>query len=111
MTAGIASLVLALLLWVIDVRGLRKWTFLFQVFGKNAILGYVLSNFIVKILIKIKWVDVDGKKWSGYSWVFKKWFAPAFGNMNGSLFFALTTVGIVGLVLWLFWRKRWFLRV
>ncbi len=110
-TAGIASLVLSLLLWLIDIRGLRKWTLPFRVFGKNAILGFVLSNLIVKTLIKIKWVDAAGEKWSGYSWVFKKGFVPIFGNMNGSLLFGVTTVGIVGLVLWLFWRKGWFLRV
>ncbi len=110
-TGGIASLVLGVLLWVIDIRGLRKWTFPFQVFGKNAILGFVLSIVIVKILIKVKWVDDAGTKWSGYSWIFKKWYAPVFGNMNGSLFFALTTVGMVGIVLWLFWRKGVFLRV
>ena len=110
-TAGIASIVLASLLWVIDVRGLRKWTVPFQIFGKNAILGFVLSGLIVKVLLKVKWVDLAGQKWSGYSWIFKKGFVPIFGNMNGSLFFALTTVGVVGLVLWFFWRKRWFLRV
>ncbi len=109
-TAGIASLVLAILLWVIDVRGLRKWTTIFQIFGKNAILGYVLSGLIVKTLLKVKWVD-DGVKWNGYSWVFKKGFAPIFGNMNGSLLFGVTTVGIVGFVLWLFWRKGVFLKV
>lgn len=110
-TAGIASLVLALLLWVIDLRGLRKWTTLFQIFGKNAILGFVLSGLIVKILLKVKWVDAAGAKWSGYSWVFKKGFAPIFGNMNGSLLFGVTTVGIVGLILWAFWRKGVFLKV
>lgn len=110
-TAGIASLVLVVLLWVIDMKGLRKWTIPFQVFGKNAILGFVLSIVYVKILIKIKWVDDAGEKWSAYSWIFKKWFAPVFGNMNGSLAFALVTVGLVGLVLWVFWRKGRFLRV
>ncbi len=110
-TAGIASLVLAFLLWVIDVRGLRKWTTPFQVFGKNAILGFALSGLIVKTLLKVKWVDAAGAKWNGYSWVFKKGFAPIFGNMNGSLLFGVTTVGIVGFVLWLFWRKGVFLKV
>lgn len=111
LTAGIAAIILSILLWVIDVRGLRKWTIPFQIFGKNAILGFILSGLIVKTMLKIKWVDDVGTNWSGYSWIFKKGYAPIFGDMNGSLLFALTNVGIVGLILWFFWLKKIFLRV
>lgn len=111
LSGGIAAIVLALLLWIIDVRNIRNWTFPFTVFGKNAILGYVLSGFVVKFLFLAKWVDAQGQKWNGYSWVFKKGYAPIFGNMNGSLLFAVTTVVIVGLILLGFHKKGWFLKV
>ena len=46
------------------------------------------------------------------SWgLYKDVFSPTLGALNGSLVFALCAVTIVGLVLWIFNRKGWFLKI
>jgi len=43
-TVGIDLTVLALLVYVIDLCGRRGWTFFFEVFGRNALFIYLLSE-------------------------------------------------------------------
>lgn len=47
---GLALLVLAACLWVIDVRGQRWWTWPFVVFGMNALALYVGSSMLARWL-------------------------------------------------------------
>jgi predicted acyltransferase len=44
--AGWSLLLLALFYWVIDVKGCRRWAFLFVVIGMNAITIYFLQHVI-----------------------------------------------------------------
>ncbi len=52
LATGTALLVLALLAWTIEVRGVRSWTYFFEVFGKNTLFIYVLSQIVVIVLDK-----------------------------------------------------------
>jgi predicted acyltransferase len=47
LSAGTALLVLVALAWVIEVRGARRWTYFFEVFGKNTLFIYMLSQVAV----------------------------------------------------------------
>ena len=42
-TCGLASSLLALLIWIIDVKGYRRWSRFFEVFGVNPLFLYCLS--------------------------------------------------------------------
>lgn len=48
-TCGLASSLLALLIWVIDVRGWKRWTGFFHVFGINPLYLYVQSQVLAYI--------------------------------------------------------------
>jgi len=52
LSTGSALLVLAALAWVIEVRGGRRWTYFFEVFGKNTLFIYMLSQVAVIVLDK-----------------------------------------------------------
>ncbi|MGW8391018.1 acyltransferase family protein [Pseudoduganella sp. HUAS MS19] len=52
LSTGIALLVLAALAWTIEVRGARRWTYFFEVFGKNTLFIYMLSQVAVIALDK-----------------------------------------------------------
>jgi len=52
LSTGTALLVLAALAWVIEVRGARRWTYFFEVFGKNTLFIYMLSQVAVVALEK-----------------------------------------------------------
>ena len=42
-TCGLASSFLALLIWIIDVKGYKKWSLFFESFGVNPLFMYVLG--------------------------------------------------------------------
>ena len=43
-TCGLASSFLALLIWIIDVKGYKKWSLFFESFGVNPLFMYVLGG-------------------------------------------------------------------
>jgi predicted acyltransferase len=100
-TTGIMALVLCALIEMIDIKKKTKWTFLFQVFGLNPLISYVISGVIVRILLFVfKWEESNG-----YAWLYDNIFQPYLGDYPGSLAFALTMVGFVWLIAWGMWKK------
>ncbi len=59
-TCGLASLLLALLIWIIDVRQRRSWCTFFEVFGVNPLFLYVLSDILAILGGAIVWTDGSG---------------------------------------------------
>lgn len=43
-TCGLASLLLGLLIWIIDIRGHKRWCRFFEAFGVNPLFMYVLGS-------------------------------------------------------------------
>lgn len=100
-TCGLATLLLAALTWVIDIRGRTKWTYVFRVFGLNPLVSYVLSGLFVKLMIyTVKWEGGNG-----YSWLYQQVFQPIFGNFPGSFMFALVYTFFIWIFAWLLYRK------
>lgn len=112
LSAGIACLVLAATYWLVDMKGYRRWTWPFLVFGTNAIAAYWLSSLCA---IMLGWVMVPGLaegepvvlKAYVYETFYASWLDPA----NASLAYALSYV-----VLWLgllsiLYRRRIFIRI
>lgn len=96
LTGGMAFLMLALFYGVIDVLGYRKWSFFFEVIGRNAIVVYLAYRFISfdhtsKMLFEGLYMNLD-EKWH-----------PVF-NAIGSLV-------LVWLLLYFLYRKRIFVKV
>lgn len=109
-TAGAACLLLALCLWLIEIRGWRRWDRPFLWLGSNAILIYALSTFFAKegSIFKV----TDGARAIGVqAWVYRHWFAPFAQPINASLAFAIAYLALWTLVAWWFYRKKIFVRV
>lgn len=99
-TVGLDCIILAAILYIIDFRRWTKWTYFFEVFGRNPLFIYLLSEIGVIIL----WmVPIGGTPL--YMWIYQNIFGyvdPYFG----SLLFALTWMLICWLVgYWLDKRK------
>jgi predicted acyltransferase len=45
-TCGLGSLLLALLIWIIDIKGYARWSHFFESFGINPLFMYVLGAFL-----------------------------------------------------------------
>ncbi|MDX3775040.1 heparan-alpha-glucosaminide N-acetyltransferase domain-containing protein [Chromatiaceae bacterium AAb-1] len=84
LSSGYACIALAACIWLCDVKGYRLWSAPFVVFGANAILFFMFAGVAARILMMIP--VAEG---SLHSWLYNSVFQPAFGNLNGSLAFAL----------------------
>ncbi|MCA1992083.1 MAG: heparan-alpha-glucosaminide N-acetyltransferase domain-containing protein [Coleofasciculus sp. S288] len=109
-STGWDLLLLAVCYQLIEVRGIRKWGFPFQVMGLNAIFVFVASGFLIRILSRIH-VGTGDNAPSVYTWIYKNLFAPWAGVMNGSLIFALVNVLFWWVILYGMYRKHWFLKI
>ena len=78
----------------------------FVVLGTNAILLYVLSSLIARLLdvVNIGGVTVKVRLYDG-------WFAPIASPNNASLLFAIANLALLFIVLLPLYRRRIFLKV
>ncbi len=100
-STGWALVVLAVLHWVVDVRGWRKWARPLVAYGANPILVFVASGLLAKQLIA----------WSLYSRIYEAAFASWAGPVNGSLAFAGAAVVLWLAVAWVLHARRILIKV
>lgn len=110
-TAGWASIIMAILIWIIDLKGYSKWTSFFVVFGMNSIFIFTLSGIWARILLRIIKINEDGKVVSGYNWLYQNIFQPVAGDINGSLLFALAHILLFWFICWILYKKKIFIKV
>lgn len=111
-SAGWASVVLAVLIWVIDIKSYKKWTSFFVVFGMNPLFIFALSGLWAITLSRIiRFDNGEGNMTNGYSWLYHHVFEPLAGPLNGSLLFALAHVCFFWLIGWILYRKKIFIKV
>ncbi len=107
LTVGIDCILLAALAYSTDFLHRTKWTYFFQVFGKNPLFIYLLSELGAILL----WFFRVGEKHQPlYSWLYQNVFQHA-GNYLGSFLFAISvmlTCWVVG-----YWmdQKKIYVRV
>lgn len=109
-TCGLASLLLALLIWVIDIKGHKRWCAFFNVYGVNPLFLFVLAGVlsIVTGVIKVPYSGVESGMASIHVWLYKGVLMPMAGGdaTLASLFHALIFILITWLAgLWLYRRK------
>ena len=81
---GIDLFVLSMLIYLIDILAFKKWTYFFEVFGKNTLFIYLLSEVVSNIF----WLAHVGNQ-SAFEWIYASGFQWWAGDKNGSLLFAL----------------------
>lgn len=99
LTVGLDLLLLAGLMGVIEVAGLRGWTYFFEVFGRNPLFIYALSGMIIKTLGLIRIGDTGLQ-----AWIYQHGYASWLDGKNASLLFAISYM----LLLWLvgYWMDK-----
>ena len=104
-TGGMAMLALGVSYWLVDVKGLTKWTRPFTIYGVNALTVFFMSGIVAKTLIIWKVPGADGDPISVYGWLYQTIFLPLASPVNASLMFAIAWVLVWYAVLALMWRK------
>jgi predicted acyltransferase len=110
-TAGLALQLLALCYWVIDIHGVRRWAWPFEVFGVNALALFVGSGLMVKLMGLIRIPQGDGTQVSSQGWIFRNLFLSWATPINASLFYAIAFILLWLFLMWLLYRKRIYLKV
>jgi len=109
-TCGLASLLLALLIWIIDICGKKRWSVFFESFGANPLFIYCLSALFVYICgaIRFTYNDVAYNAWSFW---YKVCMQPLFGDKGGSLACALSLVLLMWCIAHPLYRKHIYIKI
>ena len=109
-TCGLASSLLALLIWIIDVKGYRRWSLFFEAFGVNPLFLYVLGDVLAVLFgcIRFPW---DGGTVSLAGFLYDVCLSPWLGNTGGSLAYALLFVGVNWCIGYPLYKKRIYIKI
>ncbi len=110
-TCGMAASLLALLVWAIDIKGWKRWTRFFHVFGVNPLFLYVLSE-VMEISFGYECITVGAEVLSVrdilFGWFYSlPGFAPSFASLCYTIVFVLLN-WLVGLFLY---RKNIYIKI
>ena len=105
-TTGLATVILAMIIFVTDLHGRKAWSRPFVLFGRNPLLIYILSGVVVKTYGLILIGDSNA-----YGALYTYVFQPVGGNYFGSLLFALFHVLLLLGVAWWLDRRRVYFRL
>jgi predicted acyltransferase len=83
-TVGLDLLILSILIFVIEIKKSRNWTYFFVVFGRNPLFIYLLSEVLLITLYMIPAGDRSLQEW-----FYKSFFGSFASPINASLLFAL----------------------
>jgi predicted acyltransferase len=108
-SGGFSLLALALLSWAIDRRGWKWGTGPALIFGTNAILAFALANMLNPLGESLRF-KVGGQPETIRVAIFQL-LAPWMNPYNASLGYALLFVTANLAILWIFYRKRVFLKL
>ncbi len=107
LTSGIDCLILAVLIYVTDFLQKRKWAYFFEVFGKNPLFIYLLSE-VGAILL---WFFGVGENYQPlYGWIFENVFS-GMGMYLGSFLFAISFMLVCWLVGYVLDKRKIYVRV
>jgi predicted acyltransferase len=109
-TCGLASSLLALLIWIIDVKGYKKWNRFFEAFGVNPLFMYVLAAIFSILLGSIHFAYQDAAV-SLHGFAYQVILQPLFGDYFGSLVFALLFVSLVWACGYVLYKKKIYIKI
>ena len=106
LTIGWDLIIIGGLIYIIEVASLKKWTYFFEVFGKNPLFIFVMSGVFV-MLMNIILIDGSTMK----SWIYQHFYQSWLTDYNASLLFAVTYVFLLWLMGYCMDRKKMYIKV
>jgi predicted acyltransferase len=107
---GIATMILSLCYWIIDVQQYTKFTKPFVVYGVNAITVFFASGLIPRILNMISWKTNDGSEIQLSTFLYSG-FQNNLSPINASLAWAVSFVLFWLIILWVMYNKKIIIKV
>lgn len=105
-TVGIDCIVISIIIYIINFKHKTNWTYFFEVFGRNPLFIYLLSELGAILL----WFFKADPKTPLYTWIYKNIFQHA-GDYFGAFLFAVTFMLTCWLVGYVLDKKKIYVRV
>ena len=113
MTCGMASSLLAMLIWVIDIKGNGKWCKFFESFGVNPLFMYLMGSVLSILFGSIKLpIGADGV--SIHNLIYKNLWLNLLGDSwvdMASCLYAVTLVCIVWCIGYVLYKKKIYIKI
>ncbi|HLV27266.1 MAG TPA: heparan-alpha-glucosaminide N-acetyltransferase domain-containing protein [Gemmatimonadales bacterium] len=110
-TAGMAAVTLATIIWMVDVRGWRGWTYPFVVYGVNPIVAFLGSGLMARLIYSVIRIDTETGSISLQAAIFRTIFEPLGSPRFASLLFAISFVALWFGILAVLHRRGIYLKV
>ena len=105
-TSGLGTLGLATCIFLVDMKGYTKWTFLGRVYGANAITSYVLAGMLTLVFYRMK---IGGTSLNG--WFMEGMNGMGFDPRFGSMLYAIIYMLIIFIPALILYRKKIFIKI
>lgn len=109
-TCGMGSLLLGVLVYVIDIRGARRWSVFFESFGVNPMAIYVLGA-LLSIITGSILIQNNDSVISLKSYLYTHFYQPLLGDYPGSLAFAISFVVVCWLAGHYLYKKKIYIKL
>jgi predicted acyltransferase len=110
-TAGMACVILATCMWIIDYLNIKGWTKPWVVFGVNPIVAFVGSGVMARLIYTLWKVDFGGKPVAIEQVIYRTAFRSWLPDRLASLAFAVAFVLLWYLILLVLYKKKIILKV
>ena len=109
-TGGLALEFLALCYWLIDIKKYQRWAKPFVVFGVNAIVLFVGTGLMAKLmgLVKLPW---GAGQISLQGWIFQKLFLSWASPINASLAYAFAFILLWLGLMWILYARKIYIKI
>jgi predicted acyltransferase len=109
-TGGLALLLLAVCVWLIEIKQWKNWARPFEIFGMNAIAAYILHIALLRIQAKIHLPRVDGSPGNLRIFIAEHLFGWT-SAQNASLLYALSYVMFLLIIFAVLYRNKIFIKI
>lgn len=117
-TSGLAMITLGMFIYLIEFKNASgKWSYFFEVFGKNPLFIFVLSGFLPRVLALLRWEDhinEQGEKvyTSSLPWFYEHVCKNIYSDPRiGSLMYALCFIAFMGALAYILDKKKIYIKV
>jgi len=109
--AGWSALFYALFYGLIEAGGWKRWAMPAVIYGRNAIVIFVLAGLLARTLTLIQWSGLEGRAVTLKGALYDSVFVPVGDPELSSLLFAVAFVAYLFAIAWFMWCRRWFVKL
>jgi len=106
LSVGWVMVILAALILIVEIFNIKKWTYFFEVFGRNPLFIYVLSGLVV-MLMNIILINGVGSK----TYIYNNYFLSWLTDYNASLLFATCYMLLMWLIGYFLDKRKIYIKV